>query len=153
MKITQKLLTVTTLLAFFVISCTSSETTTSTSTSSTTIITSDTEETNDHAADFETIKNAILSADLAELKAHSNTEKMDAEMLIELFTDEDFSAQLTAASFDNLTEIEMDGKTYLQFGASIEGSDDEGNIYESGIYLYFDFTGEHLVLDYYLAAG
>ena len=155
MKSTQKILVTAFVLSILTLSCTSTETTTTTTSStSTTITTSDeAEAVNHHPDDFEALKNAILSRDIEDLKTYCNNDKMDAEMLIELFKDEDFSAQLSNSSFDDLTELEMDGQTYLEFGVYIEGSDDEGNVYESGIYLYFDFSGEHLVLDYYLAAG
>lgn len=105
-------------------------------------------------ADFENIKEAILKKDLRTLQDYSDTDAVDAEMVIQSFhADSDFLNQLKAADYDDLKTEDHDGEIRLVFSVYVSGSDEEGNVYESGLYLYFVQGKPSLRLVNFLAAG
>ena len=103
--------------------------------------------------DWEIFKEAIIAKDIKTVNAFSNTNKIDTELLIQTFEDVDFLKQLKVASYEDL-ETDLEGpEVRLVFSASVAGSDEDGNEYESGIYLYFLQGENNLILEEVLMAG
>lgn len=104
--------------------------------------------------DFENIQQAILEKDMPLLKDYSEKE-VDIETLVDMIhMDDDFKAQLKEATYDDLVVTDgPSGEDMLSLSLTVSGSDDEGNEYESGIYLYFEQGEPSLILKEFLAAG
>lgn len=101
--------------------------------------------------DWEMIKAAIISKDAKTLKDFS-TDDIDVESIFMSFSDE-FLDILKKAKYEDLEVDDSGEEVILVFNGYLSGSDDEGNIYESGLYLYF-YQGEpNLQLFNFLAAG
>ena len=103
--------------------------------------------------DWENIKEAILKKDVKGLAAYAESDSIDAELIIDSFhADQEYLDQLRKASFEDLT-VEQGDRDLLEFSVNVSGSDEEGNEYECGLYLYF-YQGEpSLQLVNFLAAG
>ena len=56
-------------------------------------------------------------------------------------------------TYDDLTVNEVEGVVNLEGSILVSGSDEEGNVYESGIMLYFTQGEPSLLFDAYVAAG
>lgn len=107
----------------------------------------------DYEADFAAFKDAIKKKDKDILDFMNKAEGTDSDMLIMYFEDPAFMKKLQAAKYSDLTSGDFNGTPVVTFVASVSGSDDEGNEYESGIYLYFEESGSGLILVNVLAAG
>ena len=103
--------------------------------------------------DWEVFKTAVINKDIKGVSAFASSDNIDAEILIDAFKDPDFLAALKKATYDDL-EVDSSGDdVFLVFSCAIEGSDEEGNVYESGLYLYFTQGETGLLLENFLAAG
>jgi hypothetical protein len=103
--------------------------------------------------DWEAFKTAIINKDVKAVQAFAGSDSVDAVPIIEAFSDPDFLAILKKRTYDDL-EAETDGdEVLLVFSAVFEGDDGEGNIFASGLYLYFSQGHSGLVLENFLAAG
>lgn len=107
----------------------------------------------DYEADFAAFKDAIKKKDKEMLDFMNQAEGTDSDMLLMYFEDPEFMKQLQAAKYTDLTSGDFNGTPVVTFTASVSGSDEEGNEYESGIYLYFEESGSGLRLVNVLAAG
>lgn len=107
----------------------------------------------DFEKDWERFKTAVLNNDLQGVGAFASSDAIDSENLLLLFSDDTFKKILKDTKFADLKEVTNDSGKYLEFSATVSGSDDEGTIYESGVYLYFTTANNKLELEYYLAAG
>lgn len=103
--------------------------------------------------DWERFKIAVINSDLQGVGAFASSDAIDAQVVIDAFAAPDFMAQLKAATYDDLTTNDTEFGVQLVFSASVSGSDEEGNEYESGVYLYFSQGELSLELDNVLAAG
>ncbi len=103
--------------------------------------------------DFEVFKTAVINKDIKGVSAFASSDIVDAEFLVQAFEDPDFLADLKKATYDDLTVDTSGDEVLLVFSSSVEGSDDEGNEYESGVYLYFSQGETGLLLENFLAAG
>ncbi|MDG1330978.1 MAG: hypothetical protein P8P74_01505 [Crocinitomicaceae bacterium] len=104
--------------------------------------------------DFEIFKTAVINKDIKGVSAFASSDMIDAEMLVDAFQDPDFLAMLKKATYDDLTEDTTSGdEVLLVLSCMVEGSDDEGNTFESGLYLYFSQGDPSLLLENFIAAG
>lgn len=104
--------------------------------------------------DWENIKEAILNKDVKGLSAYAASDAVDAQLIIDSFhADRDFLDQLKKASYKDLRTEDDGDRILLVFSAEVAGSDEEGNEYESGLYLYFNQGDPSLELVNFLAAG
>lgn len=103
--------------------------------------------------DFEVFKKAVIAKDIKGVSAFAGSDEIDAEALIQLFEDPDFLADLKKATYDDLTVDDSGDEVLLVFSSSVSGSDDEGNEFESGVYLYFSQGDPSLLLENFMAAG
>ena len=103
--------------------------------------------------DWEIFKTAVINEDIKGVSAFASSDEIDAEMLVEAFQDPDFLSALKKATYEDLTVETSGDEELLVFSCAIEGSDDEGNTYESGLYLYFSQGDPSLLLENFLAAG
>ena len=103
--------------------------------------------------DFEVFKTAVINKDIRGVSAFASSDNIDAEIIIEAFSDPDFLKQLTAATYHDLTTDTSGDDVLLVFSASMEGDDGEGNIFESGLYIYFSQGETSLLLENFLTAG
>lgn len=100
--------------------------------------------------DFANIKEAILNKDIPGLAAYASSDAIDAELIIQSFhADPEYIRQLKSFSYKDL-KVEDGG---LVLSVMVSGSDEEGNEYESGLYLYFSQGEPNLELVNFLAAG
>lgn len=102
--------------------------------------------------DWERFKEAVINKDLQGIGAFAGSDAIDAQIIIDLFSDSDFLNQLKAAAYEDLKVNTEGEEVVLEFSATVSGVDEDGNEYESGVYLYFS-QAESLLLDYVLAAG
>jgi hypothetical protein len=107
----------------------------------------------DYVADFAAFKEAVAKKDKETIDWYNKAEGTDADMIIMFFEDPDFLKQLKSAKYEDLTASDFNGTPVVTFSATVSGKDEEGNEYESGIYLYFEETGSGLRLVNVLAAG
>ncbi|MEZ4938554.1 MAG: hypothetical protein R2799_13270 [Crocinitomicaceae bacterium] len=107
----------------------------------------------DYEADFAAFKEAIEKKDKETLNFMNQAEGTDADMLLMYFEDPVFLKKLKATKYSDLTLSDYNGIPVLEFSASVSGEDEEGNEYESGIFLYFEESGSGLKLVNVLAAG
>lgn len=105
-------------------------------------------------SDWENIKEAILSKDVRGLSAYAASDAIDSELIINSFhADPEFLEQLKKATYEDLKVDDSGEEVLLVLSVNVSGSDEDGNEYESGLYLYF-FQGEPgLQLVNFLAAG
>lgn len=103
--------------------------------------------------DWEVFKTAVINKDVKGVQAFAGSDEVDAVAVIEGFSDPDFLAMLKKSTYDDL-EVDTNGdEVLLVFSAVFMGDDGEGNIFESGLYLYFSQGEMGLVLENFLAAG
>jgi len=137
-------------IALFAISCGSSsknsESSTETKTENTTSVETKYEN------DWETFKKAVVNKDIPGMGAFASSDAVDSEMLLTILSDADFLQILKNTKYKDLKEVTNDGGKFLEFNASIKGTDGEYE-YESSISIYFSKAEDGLKLDYYLAAG
>lgn len=107
----------------------------------------------DYEADFEAFKEAIVKKDKEMLDFMNQAEGTDADMLLLYFEDPAFLNKLKKTKYSDLTLSDYNGTPVQEFSVSVSGKDEEGNEYESGIFLYFEETGSGLRLVNVLAAG
>jgi len=104
--------------------------------------------------DFDFIKEAILGKDQEGLAPFCTGDMVNAEEVINIFEDVDFAEQLKNATYESLTTNELDGgEVQLVFSGAVSFTDEEGNTFESGVYLYFKQGEPSLELDQVLVAG
>ncbi len=107
----------------------------------------------DYEADFEAFKDAIVKKDKETIDFMNKADGTDADLLLLYFEDPAFLKQLKATKYSDLTLSDFNGTPVLEFSAEVSGSDEEGNEYESGVFLYFEESGSGLKLVNVLAAG
>lgn len=107
----------------------------------------------DYPAEWEAFKEAVKKKDKEIINMMNKAEGVDADMILMFFEDPDFMKQLQATKYSDLTANDFNGTPVVEFSATVSGKDDEGNEYESGIFLYFDESGSGLKLVNVLAAG
>lgn len=107
----------------------------------------------DYDADFEAFKEAVVKKDKDMLDFMNQADGVDADLILIYFEDKAILDQLKKAKYSDLTLSDFNGTPVMEFSASVSGEDEEGNEYESGIFLYFEETGSGLRLVNVLAAG
>lgn len=104
--------------------------------------------------DFDLIKTAILAKDGEALAPWCNSESVNVEEIILIFGDQDFADILKKSNYESLhTEENEFGEIELVWAGAMEFTDDEGNTFESGVYLYFKQGDLNLELVRVLTAG
>ena len=106
----------------------------------------------DYEAEFGAFVTAIEKKDKETLEMMNKSET-DNDMLLMYFEDPEFMKQLKNADYSKMPVTDYNNLVVLEFSASVSGSDDEGNEYESGISLYFEEAGNGLKLVGVVAAG
>jgi hypothetical protein len=104
--------------------------------------------------DFDLIKKAILDKEVESLKEFCTGNEVKADDVITIFSDTEFNKLLTDATYESLSTLENEqGEIELVFSGLSSFTDEEGNVYESGVYLYFKQGDLNLELVRMLAAG
>ena len=96
---------------------------------------------------------AVINKDVKAVQAFAGSDNVDALPIIEAFSDPDFLFILKKSTYDDLLANTDGYEVLLVFSAEFESDDEEGNIFESGLYLYFSQGEMGLVLENFLAAG
>lgn len=104
-------------------------------------------------ASWESFKTAVVNKDIKGVSAFASSDKIDAEFVVQAFSDPEFLALLKKAKYEDLEIDNSSEEEILKFSGYLETSDDEGNIYESGLYLYFTKGETGLLLEDFQAAG
>ena len=100
--------------------------------------------------DWELFKSAVLTKDIKGMAAFASSDEIDSECLLQVLSDSEILKKLNSTTYKDLA-IETKGEfTYLVFSMETLYDDEEGNKYESGVYLYFTQGESNLLLDYYL---
>ncbi|MCB0479710.1 MAG: hypothetical protein KDC84_16195, partial [Crocinitomicaceae bacterium] len=86
----------------------------------------------DYEADFAAFKEAVEKKDKETIDFMNQAEGTDADMILMYFADPAFMKQLKNTKYSDLTLSDYNGTPVLEFSASVSGSDEEGNEYESG---------------------
>ena len=103
--------------------------------------------------DWEAFKTAVINKDVKAVQAFAGSDNVDALPIIEAFSDPDFLVILKKSTYDDLLANTDGYEVLLVFSAEFESDDEEGNIFESGLYLYFSQGEMGLALENFLAAG
>lgn len=110
-------------------------------------------ESSGYASDWGLFRGAVSDNNLEDFKLFMGADISDPESLLMSLQEEWVLTKLVETPYENLTVSDYNGTPVKEFSASVEGSDDEGNIYESGIYLYFEESPDGLKLVNVLMAG
>ena len=110
-------------------------------------------ESSGYASDWGLFRGAVSENNLEDFKLFMGADISDPESLLMSLQEEWVLTKLVETPYEDLTVSDYNGTPVKEFSASVEGSDDEGNIYESGIYLYFEEGPEGLKLVNVLMAG
>ena len=80
-------------------------------------------------------------------------EGVDADMILLYFEDPAFLEKLKAFNFSDLEETDYNGTPVKELSIELSGSDESGEVYETGIFIYFKETADGLEVVNLLAAG
>lgn len=110
-------------------------------------------ESSGYASDWGLFRGAVTENNLEDFKLFMGADISDPESLLMSLQEDWVFTKLVATPYEDLTVSDYNGTPVKEFAASVEGSDEEGNIYESGIYLYFEEAADGLKLVNVLMAG
>lgn len=102
--------------------------------------------------EFEVFKTSVLEGNITGVSEFAGNDMIDAEMIVESFKDPDFAKLLRASTYNDLVADESGEEVLLVLSLTVSGGAGNGEMYESGLYLYFS-QGDHLTLENFLAAG
>lgn len=131
----------------------SKDTTSQTTTDATIDENSDMGESSGYASEWGDFRIAVTDNNLDAFKSFLGPDVSDPEGLLMSLREDWVLNTLVETPYEDLTDSDYNGTPVKQFSATVEGSDDEGNIYESGIYLYFEEAPSGLKLVNVLMAG
>ena len=103
--------------------------------------------------DWNRFKEAVINKDIPGVSAFASSDMIDSEVIVDAFGDPEFLELLKNATYNDLTTDTEGPEVLLVFSAAIAGEDEDGNVYESGLYLYFSQGETGLLLENFLAAG
>lgn len=103
--------------------------------------------------EFEAFKTTIVEDDSVGFMTFMGADVSDPISLLRMLREDWVWAELSVAAYTDLTVSDYNGTPVKEFSVGVEGQDEEGNTYESGIYLYFEETPTALVLVNVLMAG
>lgn len=110
-------------------------------------------ESSGYASDWSLFRSAVSDNNLDDFKLFMGPDVSDPEGLLMSLQEEWVMTKLVETPYEDLTVSDYNGTPVKEFAAGVQGSDDEGNIYESGIYLYFEEGPDGLMLVNVLMAG
>ena len=103
--------------------------------------------------EFEAFKKSVVDNDSIAFMPFVGADVSDPISLLRMLQEDWVMAELSTTTYADLTVSDYNGTPVKEFSVGVEGQDDEGNTYESGIYLYFEETPTALVLVNVLMAG
>lgn len=103
--------------------------------------------------DWEVFKAAVINKDIKGVSAFASSDKVDSEFLVRAFQEPDFLDVLKETNYSDLTVELSDGEEVRVYSCELKGTDQRGNKYESGLYMYFTQGESGLLLDNFIAAG
>ncbi len=103
--------------------------------------------------DWKIFKTAVLTRDIKGMAAFASSDEIDSEDLLQSLSNEIILKKLNATTYNDLKSETQGEFTYLVFSAKTSFIDENGNEFESGVYLYFTQGETSLLLDYYYVAG
>ncbi|MBI3134131.1 MAG: hypothetical protein HYZ14_05585 [Bacteroidetes bacterium] len=98
-------------------------------------------------------KIAIEDKDGPAVASFIATESIDVEGLLDIFSDETYAQKLQNTAYDQLTDTVWEGIAVKEFRADIDYTDEDGNSYESAVFLYFEERETRLRLINVMMAG
>lgn len=102
--------------------------------------------------EFEVFKTSVLEGNITGVSEFAGSDEIDAEMIVEAFKDPSFAKLLEASTYDDLETDTSGEEVLLVLSLNVTGDTGNGEVYESGLYLYFS-QGDHLTLENFFAAG
>jgi hypothetical protein len=103
--------------------------------------------------DWRNFKIAIADKDEPAIGYFLDTDAIDVAELLRLFSDEAFAQILENTNYDGLVDSEWETRPVKEFRADSGFTDEDGNTYESAIFLYFEEQDQGLKLVNFLMAG
>lgn len=104
--------------------------------------------------EWEAFKKAVVDQDAETIKGFMQPEDlMDPNDLILSLQDPMILDQMNATSYEELTDSEFNGNYAKEFSVNMEYTDEDGNTYESAVFLYFEEGLDGLRLVNVLMAG
>lgn len=110
-------------------------------------------ESSGYASDWSMFRSAVQDNSLNDFNSFMGSDVSDPEGLLSMLREEWVLSALVETPYEDLTISDYNGTEVKEFSATVEGSDDEGNTYESGVYLYFEEAPDGLKLVNVLMAG
>lgn len=107
----------------------------------------------DYEASWQEFIEAVETNDLEKFKSFCGPDVYEQDFLIVALQEDWVLTPLKASTFESLTDSDFNGTPVKEFSADVEGSDDEGNIYESAIFLYVEKTDSGIRIVNTLMAG
>lgn len=106
-----------------------------------------------YEADWNNFKLAIQDKDEPAIGSFIQDDVIDTESLLLTFSDTTYSNSLVKTGYTDLLNTTYNEKAVREFSVQQEYTDEEGNTYESAIFLYFEETPQGLKLVGVLMAG
>lgn len=107
----------------------------------------------DYEASWQEFIQTVVTNDLEKFKTFCGPDVYEQDFLITALQEEWVLTPLKASTFESLTDSDYNGTPVKEFSADVEGSDEEGNIYESAIFLYIEKTETGIRIVNTLMAG
>jgi len=103
--------------------------------------------------EWEAFKKSVVDNDSIAFLPFVGTEVSDPISLLGMLQEDWVMAKLSTATYTDLIISDYNGTPVKEFSVGVESTDEEGNTYESGIYLYFEETPTAFILVNVLMAG
>lgn len=121
--------------------------------STATSVVSGTTEAHNYELDWRNFKMAVLDKDSPAVGSFIDTDVINSEDLIETFSEYNYRVELEKKEYRMLNDGSWEDKKIKEFMADTEFTDEEGNTYESAIFLYFEEQERGLRLVNFMVAG
>lgn len=103
--------------------------------------------------EWDAFKKSVVDNDSVAFMLFVGPDVSDPISLLRMLQEDWVMEDLNMTTYADLTVSDYDGTPVKEFSAGVEGQDEEGNVYESGIFLYFEESPAGFMLVNVLMAG
>lgn len=91
-----------------------------------------------YASDWSLFRSAVSDNSWEDFKGFIGPDVSDPEGLLTMLQEDWVMSKMNETPYEDLKDSDYNGTPVKEFVAEVEGSDDEGNTYESAVFLYFE---------------
>ena len=103
--------------------------------------------------EWDAFKKSVVDNDSVAFMLFVGPDVSDPISLLHMLQEDWVMEDLNMTTYADLTVSDYNGTPVKEFSAGVEGQDEEGNVYESGIFLYFEESPAGFLLVNVLMAG